>query len=381
MKRPMTAKSDITDRLEVRVAEHYEAICPFCSHTNYIPLPMMFGVEWDVCSHCIGLFMTIDRDDDYDLILDEYHYLFGGRKLFSYFKGVDVLDLPHALHKLCCAWHEIINRKPGDVAQADQTNQVIQTAIQKYDWATVLEDVLVDAKETCPDSDYLYGEVIGRWAYDKVERMYRGLPAVASKEATTRLKLHHANVCFTKDMDDVKAEVLRIFNRWITEIDAVTEQLQWRIYLNLDTPNLVPPVVQYAIFDEDPLPGFRARIKKMQTYLQEQLEQAENNAKKELARSSFMSVNWDWGIKQVTGDKLNLLKSAISNSHCVSSNSPVGKKWIVTKIVRIKGKPVCWCMTAEVKMGEQTEVIFTEDNVFGLEDVLDAVMRDPDEGE
>jgi hypothetical protein len=150
----------------------------------------------------------------------------------------------------------------------------------------------------------------------------------------------------------------------------------WRITLNLDAPNLVPPVVQFAIFDEDPVPGFRARLKKMQTYLQEQLLRTENKAKKELARSSLMSVNWDLGFKRVTGDKLYLLKSAPFTS--MTSNSPAGKKWIVTKTVRIKGKPVCWCMTAEVKMGEQTEVIFTEDNVFGLEDVLDTVMRDPD---
>ena len=34
------------------------------------------------------------------------------------------------------------------------------------------------------------------------------------------------------------------------------------------------------------------------------------------------------------------------------SNSPTGKKWIVTKIVVLDGKPICWCIPVEVKIGE-----------------------------
>ena len=151
----------------------------------------------------------------------------------------------------------------------------------------------------------------------------------------------------------------------------------WRMTLNLDTPNLVPPAVQWAVLDKDPVPGFKARVKKMQGYHRKQLESAVGEAGKELVRSSQMTVCWDLGFKEVTGDKVYLLTSAPGVSHSLSSNAPDGNKWVVTKIVQIKGKPVCWCIPVEVKRGEEIEVTLTEDEVFDLEAVFDKTMREP----
>ncbi len=167
---------------------------------------------------------------------------------------------------------------------------------------------------------------------------------------------------------------------WSYNLSAQDEDVErwkistWQMTLNLDTPNLVPPAVQWAVFDKDPLPGFRARVKRMKGYHTEQLERAGDDANKELARSSQMTVSWDLGFKEVTGDKVYLLTSAPDVSHGFSSNTPAGKKWIATKIVQIKGKPVCWYIPVTVETGKEIRIMFTEDNMFDLESAFDKVM-------
>ena len=155
----------------------------------------------------------------------------------------------------------------------------------------------------------------------------------------------------------------------------------WRMALHLNTPSLVPPAVQWAVFDKDPVPDFKARIKRMQTYYRGQLERAEDEARKEMARSSQMGVSWDLGFKEITGDQVYLLTSGPGVLHVLSSNTPEGKKWIATKIVRIKGKPACWCLPVGVELGKIIEVSLTEDNMFDLESVFDNTMRELDLGE
>jgi hypothetical protein len=149
----------------------------------------------------------------------------------------------------------------------------------------------------------------------------------------------------------------------------------WQMTLKLDTPNLVPPAVQWTLLDKDPVPGFGARVKKMQGY-KKQLERVDDEARKELFRSSQMTVCWDLGFKEVTGDQVNLLISAPGVYEGVSSNAPSGKKWFVTKIVRIKGKPVCWCIPVTVETGKETQVTLTENNMFDLESAFDKAMRE-----
>ena len=63
----------------------------------------------------------------------------------------------------------------------------------------------------------------------------------------------------------------------------------------------------------------------------------------------------------------------------VSSNDPGGKKWIVTKIVNINGKPVCWCIPVEVKTGEEINVTFNEKNTFDLKNIYDKTMEERDD--
>jgi hypothetical protein len=152
------------------------------------------------------------------------------------------------------------------------------------------------------------------------------------------------------------------------------ERSTWRITLKLDTPNLVPPAVQWTVLDKDPVPGFGARVKQMQGYHKKQLEGVDDKAKKELIRSSQMTVDWDLGFKEVTGDHVYLVTSAPGVHHVLGSNAPGGKKWVVTKIVQIKGNPVCWCLPVTVETGRETQVTLTENNMLDLESAFDKAM-------
>lgn len=154
-----------------------------------------------------------------------------------------------------------------------------------------------------------------------------------------------------------------------------SDHLAWQMLLVLDTPNLVPPAVQYAVFDKDPIPGFRANLKRMKPYHAKQLERDKSEADRKLSRSTYLSVNWDNSFKEVTGDQVYLLTAAPGVRHSISSNSQDGKKWVVTKIVRIKGEPVCWCLPVETKTGERIKVKFTEVNAFDLDSVYEDTMR------
>jgi beta-lactamase regulating signal transducer with metallopeptidase domain len=147
----------------------------------------------------------------------------------------------------------------------------------------------------------------------------------------------------------------------------------WQLDVGLKAPNLAPHGVQWAIFNKDPIPGFKAQIKKMQLFYQAQLARAAKQTAKDSVRTSGMMVQWDLGFKEVSGDRLYLLTS--DNPHPLTSTEPGGKKWIVTKVAQMKGKPVCWSLPVEVKSGEKLKVTLSDDNVFDLGSAFDDALR------
>jgi hypothetical protein len=155
----------------------------------------------------------------------------------------------------------------------------------------------------------------------------------------------------------------------------------WGIALSLDAPGLQPPAVQWAILDHDPLPGFKAHVQKLRSLYRRQLERV-GGPPRDVIRSVEMRNAWDSGFKEITGDQLSLLTSApgVPGSHNFSANTPDGRKWIVTKTVQIKGKPVCWCVPVEVKKGERVKVSLTDGNRFDVGAAFDDAMREPEPG-
>jgi hypothetical protein len=63
-------------------------------------------------------------------------------------------------------------------------------------------------------------------------------------------------------------------------------------------------------------------------------------------------------------------------SPAISSNEPEGKKWLVTKVVEVKGKPVCWSVPVEVKTGEMVRAALTEDNELDLGAAFASAVRE-----
>ncbi len=148
----------------------------------------------------------------------------------------------------------------------------------------------------------------------------------------------------------------------------------WRMSMSLQGPGLATSAVQLAIFDNDPVPGFEARAKNMQWIYREQLRRAETEAAKEDTRKEWMTLPWDSAFKEIPGDRLGLLTS--ESPHPLESNEPDGKKWIATKVVMAKGKPMCWCIPVEVKYGEEIEVALTDKNVFDLGSAFDSALQE-----
>lgn len=169
---------------------------------------------------------------------------------------------------------------------------------------------------------------------------------------------------------------------WNWSVSAQNQDMEqwkhstWRMALKLDTPNVVPPAVQWAILDKDPVVDFKARVKMMQDSYREQLVREAKTVKKEITRTGQKTVSWDLGFKDVTGDRVYLLTSAPDASHSFSSNGPDGQKWIVTKVVLIKGTPVCWCIPVEVKTGKEVHIKLTEKNTFDLESAFNKAMEE-----
>jgi hypothetical protein len=160
------------------------------------------------------------------------------------------------------------------------------------------------------------------------------------------------------------------------------QKTTWRLSLELDIPDLKPQAVQYTVLDKDPVPKYAEQVKKMRDFHRQQLNAADTEAAKAPIRNMLMMVEWDRGFKDVTGDNLWLLtrhpgKQVAAN--VLSSNSPGGKKWVVTKTVFFNEKPVCWCIPVELKIGKHVVVKLNKGNTFDLQTAYDEMMKQSDD--
>ncbi len=159
-------------------------------------------------------------------------------------------------------------------------------------------------------------------------------------------------------------------------MEQITQQRAktWQIQLHLDMPSLEPGAVQYAVLDKDPVPGYIAQIKLLRKFHNQQLEQADTKTMERPGGVAQMKTDWDNGFKDVTGENLYLLTKKGTE---LSSNGPVGQKWVVTRTVDIEGRPVCWSIPTEVKTGEKNDLTFDKSNTFDLQTLYDKVMKEP----
>jgi len=148
----------------------------------------------------------------------------------------------------------------------------------------------------------------------------------------------------------------------------------WQVKIKLDVPNLSPPSLSLAIVSKDPIPAFVARIKQVRDIYRKQSPETDP-VKIERVRLVEMSVNWEQAILDVLDPYEKLLTINANGESIYRSSREAGKKWIVTRVAQINGKPVCWYLPVEVKAGEEIKVTLTEENAFDIGALYDKVMQ------
>jgi hypothetical protein len=151
----------------------------------------------------------------------------------------------------------------------------------------------------------------------------------------------------------------------------------WQMVFDLDVsglPSLEP--VQFAMFDEDPIPAFMAEVKRMRP-IREKLPQSNSDS----LRDADIVISWNAGFKKITGDMVGVLRNGAP--HPAGGFGAAAKKWVVTKAVTMKGKPVCWSVPIEPKPVDQNtaqieSVDLNEKTMIDLQALFDKAMREAD---
>jgi len=151
-------------------------------------------------------------------------------------------------------------------------------------------------------------------------------------------------------------------------------EVLWTLELSLEMPELAPPALQWAVFDEDPLALFGERVGRRSAIYAATVNAAPD-ARKELVRQAQISVAWDVAFRKITADELYLLAPAPRGTYSYATNSPAGKKWIVTKTVTIDKKPCCWCVPVESGGEEEISIVFDKTNIIDLTQIYDSIVN------
>jgi hypothetical protein len=149
------------------------------------------------------------------------------------------------------------------------------------------------------------------------------------------------------------------------------EKATWQMRLQLNMPNLEPAAIQWAVLEENPIPGYRQRLEVVKDAYKKSLVEATEQDKQTVKRSQMLAA-WDKGFYQVTGDRVYLLTE--KPGHSFASNEEAGMKWIVTKVIYVDEVPVCWVIPVKVEIGKSIDVEFSNDNVFDLTEIYNSVI-------
>jgi beta-lactamase regulating signal transducer with metallopeptidase domain len=147
----------------------------------------------------------------------------------------------------------------------------------------------------------------------------------------------------------------------------VTPVLRYRsATFSLDAPNLPLGTVLYAIFEKDPVAGFKSRlllIRKDDVFLA--------HTRADPGRGAVISSQWDFGFEKVNGSAVNFIRSG--GSVGVYYPGTVGKQWLATRAVNINGKTLCWCIPFDAAESG-VKLALTEENALDLASVFDEVV-------
>jgi hypothetical protein len=269
---------------------------------------------------------------------------------------------------------------PAGTVEKILGTKLIKVLTYRVDLAAVIEMSSLNPSDR-PYRVMHFGRIDGKWKSVAVDwrnakdLSYRSPSIEAAEERFDREKDDLWRF-FKQVRDDVKngRRASPLSAKQLEEIKRIQVEA-WGINIRLDMPSLEPQAVQFAVVDKDPAPGYTAQLKKMEKFSRQQLQNADTKQWKDLVRSAQMEGAWNDGFRNVTGDNLSLLTQP---GIVITSNAPVGKKWIITKTVRIKEQPVCWSIPIEVKTGKPVNVTLNKSNTFDLQTPYDDPMKEPD---
>jgi hypothetical protein len=290
---------------------------------------------------------------------------------------------------------------PAAMAKKRLDMKVVKVLSYRNDLAAVIVTSTLSPSEQ-PYAVLHFGRIDGKWKIITVD--WRTIKDLTYSSPT----IEAAEERFTREKEElwrffkqVRADVQsgrtasQLSAKQLEEIKRM-QAMTWAVNIRLDLPTLEPQALQYTILDKDPALAYAAEIRKMQKFNRQQLQQADTKEWKEVVRSAQMEVAWNHaGFRDVTGDNLSLLTqpghfvtaslATVEKKRRVTtdstkttprvSNAPGGKKWVVTKTVRIEGQPVCWSIPIEVKTGQQATVTFNKGNTFDLQTPYDKTMK------
>ena len=160
--------------------------------------------------------------------------------------------------------------------------------------------------------------------------------------------------------------------RRTNETAQPTSSEYWSVLIILDFPNLHPPAVQFAIFERDPVPAFRNQVSRKRDLYLQLLAQGKSEFGNARAKGGQMEVSWDFGFRDTPGNEVYLLTSG--SRKLMGSNSPAGKRWVVTKAVTSGDRVLCWSIPFEADPHRSAVITLTEKNALDISPIYDEAM-------
>jgi hypothetical protein len=158
-----------------------------------------------------------------------------------------------------------------------------------------------------------------------------------------------------------------------SDYEAATRQV-WRIKLKLNMPGLNPAAVIWTVFEEDPVPGFKERIERVKHLFTRDIESTAGDEEMIVMANAQIRVSWNTAFRDVTGDRVYLLSGVPETAQSFSSDTKAGMKWVVTKVVFVDGKPICWAVPVETEVETMKDVKLDESNAIDLTELFNAIV-------
>ncbi len=148
------------------------------------------------------------------------------------------------------------------------------------------------------------------------------------------------------------------------------------IPITLDIPDIDVPAFIWAIFDYDPMPGYRERIlEHIAHWYPSQMNALTDPEKSRKFRNAVIEGTWADGFEFLSGSEVCLYRKAKDVDNWYNTYED-GNYWFVTQSILHKKKPICWCIPIRIKPGTKIELILTKKNAIYLGDLFDEIMAE-----